>query len=142
MKPGSPEELCRSCTEVRIPQHLPARCRRLSLYPDQYAGWRKVWLRYGCVVLLAGIAACGTLLKLWQLWPAAMAEKRPAQIAGPRAAGLDLHAEYLRGIAPEYRELVIIAEAGRRDDVIDRMVLPRIGMIAAEHDLANAHLRG
>ena len=55
---------------------------------------------------------------------------------------LDLHAEYLHGVAPEYRELVIIAEAGRRHDVIDRMVLPRIGMIAAEHDLANAHLRG
>ena len=30
MKPGSSEELCRSCTEVRILQHLPARCRRLS----------------------------------------------------------------------------------------------------------------
>ena len=55
---------------------------------------------------------------------------------------LDLHAEYLRGVAPEYRKLVIITEAGRRHDVIDRMVLPRIGMIAAEHDLANAHLRG
>ena len=55
---------------------------------------------------------------------------------------LDLRAEYLRGVAPEYRKLVIIAEAGRRHDVIDRMVLPRIGMIAAEHDLANAHFRG
>jgi hypothetical protein len=35
-----------------------------GLYPDQYAGWWKVWLRYGFVVLLAGIAAGGTLLKM------------------------------------------------------------------------------
>ena len=49
--------------------------------------------------------------------PRALARALPA---------LDLHAEHLRGVAPEYRELVIIAEAGRRHDVIDRMVLPRI----------------
>jgi hypothetical protein len=55
---------------------------------------------------------------------------------------LALHAEDLRSVAPDYQELVIIAEAGRRYDVIDRMVLPRIGMIAAEHDLGNAYLRG
>jgi hypothetical protein len=35
-----------------------------GLYPDQYAGWWKVWLRYGFVVLLAGIAAGGTLVKM------------------------------------------------------------------------------
>lgn len=35
-----------------------------GLYPEQYAGWRKVWLRYGFVVLLAGIAAGGTFLKM------------------------------------------------------------------------------
>jgi hypothetical protein len=35
-----------------------------GLYPDQYAGWRKVWLRCGFVVLLAGIAAGGPLLKM------------------------------------------------------------------------------
>jgi hypothetical protein len=35
-----------------------------GLYPDQYAGWWKIWLRYGFVVLLAGIAAGGTLLKM------------------------------------------------------------------------------
>src|SRR5205814_5746141 len=72
-----------------------------------------------------------------------MAEGETRPDRWPRALpALDLHAEYLRGVAPEYRELVIIAEAGRRHDVIDRMVLPRIGVIAAEHDLANAHLRG
>jgi hypothetical protein len=35
-----------------------------GLYPEQYAGWWKVWLRYGFVVLLAGIAAGGTVLKM------------------------------------------------------------------------------
>ena len=35
-----------------------------GLYPEQYAGWWKVWLRYGFVVLLAGIAAGGTFLKM------------------------------------------------------------------------------
>jgi hypothetical protein len=35
-----------------------------GLYPDQYAGWSKVWLRYGFVVLLAGIAAGGTFVKM------------------------------------------------------------------------------
>ena len=35
-----------------------------GLYPDQYVGWWKVWLRYGFVVLLAGIAAGGTFLKM------------------------------------------------------------------------------
>jgi hypothetical protein len=35
-----------------------------GLYPDQNAGWWKVWLRYGLVVLLAGIAAGGTLLRV------------------------------------------------------------------------------
>jgi hypothetical protein len=35
-----------------------------GLYPDQYGGWWKVWLRYGFVVLLAGIAAGGTFLKI------------------------------------------------------------------------------
>jgi hypothetical protein len=38
-----------------------------GLYPDQYAGWWKIWLRYGFVVLLAGIAAGGTLLRHCQL---------------------------------------------------------------------------
>jgi hypothetical protein len=35
-----------------------------GLYPEQYAGWWTVWLRYGFVVLLAGIAAGGTFLKM------------------------------------------------------------------------------
>jgi hypothetical protein len=35
-----------------------------GLYPDQYAGWSKVWLRYGFVVLFAGIVASGTFLKI------------------------------------------------------------------------------
>jgi hypothetical protein len=35
-----------------------------GLYPEQYAGWWKVGLRYGFVVLLAGIAAGGTFLKM------------------------------------------------------------------------------
>ena len=35
-----------------------------GLYPEQYAGWWKVGLRYGFVVLLAGVAAGGTLLKM------------------------------------------------------------------------------
>ena len=35
-----------------------------GLYPEQYAGWWKVWLRYGFVVLLAGITAGGTFLKI------------------------------------------------------------------------------
>jgi hypothetical protein len=35
-----------------------------GLYPEQYPGWWKVWLRYGCVVLLAGIAAGGTFLNI------------------------------------------------------------------------------
>jgi hypothetical protein len=34
-----------------------------GLYPDQYAGWWKVWLRYGFVVLLAGIACRRDILK-------------------------------------------------------------------------------
>jgi hypothetical protein len=34
-----------------------------GLYPDQYTGW-KVWRRYGFVVLLAGIAAGGSFLKM------------------------------------------------------------------------------
>jgi hypothetical protein len=35
-----------------------------GLYDDQNAGRWKVWLRYGLVVLLVGIAAGGTFLKL------------------------------------------------------------------------------
>jgi hypothetical protein len=35
-----------------------------GLYPEQYAGRWKVWLRYGFVMLLAGIAAGGTFLKI------------------------------------------------------------------------------
>ena len=35
-----------------------------GLYPEQYAGWWKIWLRYGFVVLLAGIATGGTFLKM------------------------------------------------------------------------------
>jgi hypothetical protein len=35
-----------------------------GLYPEQYPGWWKVRLRYGFVVLLAGIATGGTFLKM------------------------------------------------------------------------------
>jgi hypothetical protein len=40
------------------------RANPTGLYPEQYAGWWRVWLRYGFVVLLAGIAAGGTVLKM------------------------------------------------------------------------------
>jgi hypothetical protein len=54
-----------------------------GLYPEQYGGWSKVWLRYGFVVLLAGIAAGGTFLKMRPSSPP-IAAATPEVVAAPK----------------------------------------------------------
>jgi hypothetical protein len=54
-----------------------------GLYPEQYAGRWKVWLRYGFVMLLAGIAAGGTFLKIRPSLPP-IAPVTPEVAAAPK----------------------------------------------------------
>jgi hypothetical protein len=54
--------------------------------------------------------------------------------------GLSSHPEEVRRVAAEGRHLFFIADGGRRQDGVHRMLLPGIGMIAAERDLACADL--
>ena len=58
-----------------------------------------------------------------------------------RKAGLRPQPEQARGVAAEDRDLVLIAQRGGGEDVVDRMLLPRDRMVAAEHDLTGADLR-
>src|SRR4051794_13162856 len=67
--------------------------------------------------------------------------RRDKPFLAPTGPGLGFKTEHTAGVAPKDRDLLVIAEAGCRHDVIDRTVLPRIGMVAAKHDLANANLR-
>src|SRR6266849_1162271 len=54
---------------------------------------------------------------------------------------LSLDAEQARRVAAQDRRLVLVAQRGGGEDVIDRMLLPWDRVIAAEHDLARADLR-
>ncbi len=76
-RPGRAYSPIPALSSHREPGLLPARRPRMTwmtdphaeqilrgLYPEQYARWWKVGLRYGFVVLLAGIAAGGTFLKM------------------------------------------------------------------------------
>src|ERR1700746_1329225 len=53
-------------------------------------------------------------------------------------SGLDV--EQLCRSPPEDVGLFVIAQRRRRKDVVDRLQLPGIGIIAADHDLASADL--
>src|SRR4051794_26192564 len=67
--------------------------------------------------------------------------RRDKPFLAPTGPGLGFKTEHTAGVAPKDRDLLVIAETGCRHDVIDRTVLPRIGMVAAKHDLPNANLR-
>src|SRR4051812_41061147 len=55
------------------------------------------------------------------------------------ALGADLQ-QLGRGVAEDIG-LLSVAERAAGEDVVDRVELPRIGIVAAEHDLAGADLR-
>src|SRR4051794_37722747 len=55
-------------------------------------------------------------------------------------AGLRLHPEYAGSIAAENSHLLFIAQGGCGHDRVHRVLLPRIRVVAAEHDLARANL--
>jgi hypothetical protein len=60
----------------------------------------------------------------------------------PRLRGLRLHAEQARRVAAEDRDLLVVAQRGGGEHVVGGVLLPWERMVAAEHDLAGADLRG
>ena len=72
-----------------------------------------------------------------------MIERSRVSLRSTRATDLPSHLDpqQLRRRAPENVRLLIIAERGRRKDVVDRRKLPGERIVAAEHELARAYLR-
>src|SRR5215831_15892109 len=66
--------------------------------------------------------------------------RAPCSGGSPGGLALRLQPEQLGRVAAEDRDLVVVTERRGGEDVIDRMLLPRDRMIAAEHDLADADL--
>src|SRR5690242_8282784 len=61
-------------------------------------------------------------------------------LLSPSARHLSVEPQEPRGVAAEDGDLLVVAERRGGEHVIDGMALPRIGIVAAEHDLARAHL--
>src|SRR5258706_1028721 len=77
---------------------------------------------------------------------AAMSARRPGRLpmrfgtgGRPGVRSGFLHTEQAGPVAAQNCHLLFVGEGGG-EDVIDRMLLPRDRMVAAEHDLSCAHL--
>src|ERR1700730_15488286 len=64
-----------------------------------------------------------------------------AKMVGTAASLPYLEPEQLSRVAAQDRDLLLVAERGRGEHVVDRMRLPGEGNVAADHDLARADLR-
>ena len=62
-------------------------------------------------------------------------------LTAPGVPRLGVHPEQTRRVAAQDRRLLVVGERRGGEDVVDRMLLPRDGMVGAEHDLARADLR-
>src|SRR3984957_13925341 len=58
----------------------------------------------------------------------------------PSKASLSVHSQQLGGVAAEDRDLVVVGARRGGEHMVDRMPLPRNGMVGAEHALARADL--